>query len=65
MLRTLLETMTIQFSRAEAERIALADARDYCITEERLDRDITHLRRVGSLEAVIQHYNAKHQESQP
>eukprot|EP01036_Dinobryon_divergens_P027377 gene27377-36144_t len=36
-LRTLLAKLTIQFSRAEAERMALEDARDYCITEERLN----------------------------
>ena len=43
MLRTMLEKMTIQFLRAEAERVALEDAGGYSITEERLDRDITHL----------------------
>ena len=64
-LRTLLAELTIQFSRAEAERRALEDAQDYCITEERLDRDIGHLRKVGSLEAVIKHYNGKHQEAGP
>ena len=64
-LRTLLEKLTTQFSRAEAERLALADAGEYCITEERLDRDIAHLRKVGSLEAVIQHYHTQHQESGP
>ena len=64
-LRTLLAKLTLQFSRSEAERMALEDARDYCITEERLDRDIVHLRKVGSLEAVIKHYNGKHQEAGP
>ena len=64
-LRALLGRLTTQFSRAEAERMALEDAGEYCITEERLDRDITHLRTVGSLEAVIKHYNGKHQEAGP
>ena len=42
-LRELLAKLTTQFSRTEAERVALEDAGAYCITEDRLDRDIAHL----------------------
>ena len=64
-LRELLAKLTTQFSRTEAERVALEDAGAYCITEDRLDRDIAHLRTAGSLEAVIKHYNGKHQQAGP
>ena len=64
-LRELLAKLTTQFSRTEAERVALEDAGAYCITEDRLDRDIAHLRTAGSLEAVIKNYNGKHQEAGP
>ena len=64
-LRRLLERLKLQFSRTEAERAALEDANDYRITEERLNRDIAHLRSAGSLHAVIQHYTQRHQEHGP
>ena len=41
-LRTTLQRLAVQFSRVEAERIALADAAGFRITDEQLSRDITH-----------------------
>jgi len=64
-LRTTLQRLTVQFSRAEAERIALADAAGFRITDEQLSRDITHWRKAGTLEAVIADHHARHQENGP
>jgi hypothetical protein len=41
-LRATLQRLTVQFSRVEAERIALADAAGFRIFDEQLKRDITH-----------------------
>jgi hypothetical protein len=44
---------TVQFSRVEVERIALADASGLRIPEEQIKRDITHWRKVGTLSKTI------------
>ena len=64
-LRTTLQRLAVQFSRAEAERIALADAAGFRITDEQLSRDITHWRKAGTLEAVIADHHARHRENGP
>jgi len=38
-LRTTLQRLAVQFSRVEAERIALADAAGFRISDEQLNRD--------------------------
>jgi len=64
-MRAILARLTIQFSRGEAERIALADADNYNIPEAQLQRDIRHLRRVGTMEKVIEEHHLRHQENGP
>ena len=57
-LRTTLQRLAVQFSRVEAERIALADAAGFRISDEQLNRDITHWRKAGTLETVIEDHHA-------
>ena len=64
-LRSILEKLTIQFSREEAERIALADANNFIIPERQIQRDIKHLRKVGTLEKVIEEHHARHRDNGP
>ena len=64
-LRVTLRRLTVQFSRAEAERIALADAAGFVISDEQLQRDITHWRKAGTLEAVVEDHHARHRENGP
>ena len=55
----------IQLSRVEAERIALADAAGFFISDEQLKRDITHWGKVGTLETVIEDHHARDREYGP
>ena len=55
----------IQLSRVEAERIALADAAGFFISDEQLKRDITHWGKVGTLETVIEDHHARDREHGP
>jgi hypothetical protein len=64
-LRTTLQRLTVQLSRVKAERIALADTARFFISEEQLKRDITHWRKVGTLETVIEDHHARHRENGP
>ena len=64
-LRTTLLRLTVQFSLVKAERIALADTARFFISDEQLKRDITHWRKVGTLETVIEDHLARHQENGP
>ena len=64
-LRAMLQRLTVQFSRVEAERIALVDAAGFAISNEQLKRDITHWREAGTLEAVIEDHHARHRENGP
>ena len=65
-LRATLRRLTVQFSRVEAERVALADAAGFVISEEQLQRNITtHWREAGALEAVIEDHHARHRENGP
>ena len=57
---TTLQRLTVQFSRVEVERIALADASGLRISEEQIKRNITHWRKVGTLETVIEDHHARH-----
>jgi hypothetical protein len=57
-LRATLQRLAVQFSRVEAERIALADAAGFRISDEQLNRDITHWRKAGMLETVIEDHHA-------
>ena len=57
-LRATLQRLTVQFSRVEAERIALTDL----ISDEQLKRDITHWRKVRTLETIIEDHHARHRE---
>ena len=54
-LRAIFQRLTVQFSRAEADRIALADA-----AGEQLKCDITHWHKV---ENVIEEHHARHREN--
>jgi hypothetical protein len=58
-LRTTLQRLAVQFSRVEAERIALADAAGFHISDEQLNRDITHWRKAGTLETVITEFGIR------
>jgi hypothetical protein len=49
--------------RVEAERVALADTARSFISDQQLKRDITHWRKVGTLETVIEDRYARHQEN--
>ena len=51
-LRATFQRLTVQFTRVEAERIALADDAGFLISDEQLKRDITHWRKAGTLETV-------------
>ena len=62
-LRTTLQRLTVQFSRVKAERIALADTARSFISDQQLKRDITHWRKVGTLETVIEDRHARHKEN--
>ena len=56
--RRLTETLSklrTKYSRAEAERLAIADANDFEFTTAQVQRDIHELRRLGSLDALIVH----------
>ena len=58
--------LTVQISpQVEAERVALADAAGFIISEEQLKRDIKHWREVGTLESVIEDHHARHRENGP
>jgi hypothetical protein len=59
-LRAIFQRLTVQFSRAEVDRIALADAAGFRITDEQLKRDITHWYKV---ENVIEEHHARHREN--
>ena len=59
-LRATLQRLVVQFSRVEAERIALADAAGFFLSVEQLKRDITHWRKAGTFEAVIEDHHARH-----
>ncbi len=52
-----LRELTRQFSRAEAEEHALRDANDYELSEVTVRSDTTHMRELGSFEALITHHN--------
>ena len=58
-LRETLARLRTQFSRAEAERVALAHANGFQLNATHLTRDITKLRELGSLTAVIEFHNAQ------
>jgi len=60
-LRATLQRLTIQFSRVEAERIALADAAGFFISDEQLK----HWRKAGIVETVIEDHHARHWENGP
>jgi hypothetical protein len=51
--------------RVEAERVALADTAGSFISDEQLKRDITHWRKAGTLETVIEDHHARHRENGP
>jgi hypothetical protein len=54
-----LAQLRIKYSRAEAERLAIADANKFQFTHAQTHRDIHELRRLGSIEALIVHHNNK------
>ena len=58
-----LAQIQIKYSRAEAERLAIADANMFQFTHAQTHRDIHDLRRLVSLEALIVHHNNKQKES--
>ena len=51
--------------RVKAERVALADTARSFISDQQLKRDITHWRKVGTLETVIKDHHARHRENGP
>ena len=64
--RHLTETLTklrTKYSKAEAERLAMADADNFQFTTAQIQRDIHELRRLGSIEALIVHHNNKQKDS--
>jgi len=62
-LMSALARLRVQFSRQEAERIALADAAGFEFTDAQMQRDIEALRRLGSLSALIRYHNEKQKET--
>lgn len=52
-----------QLSRSAAERRALDDAGDFCLDDHRLRRDIEHMRKLGSLDSLIQWHHTRQQEN--
>ena len=58
-----LAQLRIKYSRAEAERLAIADANMFQFTHAQTHRDIQELRRLGSLEALIVYHNNKQKDS--
>ncbi len=59
-----LTQLHIKYSRAETERLAIADANAFQFTQAQMQRDIQELRRLGSLEdALIIHRNSKQKDS--
>lgn len=58
-LRETLARLRTQFSRTEAEHVALANAKDFQFNDTHLTRDIIKLRELGSLTAVIEFHNAQ------
>ncbi len=58
-----LAQLRIKYSRAEAERLAIADANVFQFTHAQTHRDFQELRRLGSLEALIVHHNNKQKDS--
>ena len=64
--RATLRRLPVQFSRAEAERIiALTATARFVISEEQPQRDKTHWRNAGTLEAVMEDHHARHRENGP
>jgi len=64
--RATLRQLPVQFSRAEAERIiALTATARFVISEEQPQRDKTHWRNAGTLEAVMEDHHARHRENGP
>ena len=64
--RRLTEALTklrTKYSRAEAERLVIADANNFQFTTAQIQRDIHDLRRLGSLAALIVHHNNKQKDS--
>jgi hypothetical protein len=65
-LRATLQRLTVQFSRVEAERTALADAAGFRISDEQLKREITHWCNVGTtLETIIEDHHARQRDNGP
>ena len=58
-----LAQLRIKYSRAEAERLAIADANMFQFTPAQTHRDIQEFRRLGSIEALIVHHNNKQKET--
>jgi hypothetical protein len=58
-----LAKLRIKYSRAESERLAIADANQFQFTPAQIQRDIQELRRLGSLDALIVHHNIKQKDS--
>jgi hypothetical protein len=53
-----LAKLRIKYSRAESERLAIADANQFQFTPAQIQRDVKELRRLGSLDALmIVHHN--------
>ena len=62
-LTTKLHAFRNQLSRSAAEDRALDDAQHFELSEEQLSRDITRLRELGSLDALIREHHVLHQKS--
>ena len=62
-LTSALARLRVQFSRQEAERVALADAAGFEFTDAQMQRDIEALRHLGSLSALIRYHNDKQKET--
>ena len=58
-----LARLRIKYSRAEAERLAIAAANSFQFTPAQIQRDIQELRRLGSLDALIVHRNNNQKHS--
>ena len=58
-----LAKLRIKYSRAEPERLAIADANQFQFTPAQIQRDIQELRRLGSLDALIVDHNNKQNDS--
>jgi hypothetical protein len=58
-----LTQLRIKYSRAEAERLTIADANAFQFTNAQMQREIQEMRCLGSLDALIVHHGNNKQKN--